>query len=281
MRTVPSTPVVQPAIRAHAAVVSNAAEGGSNYRLALRVPGWPVTRPGQFVMLSPGAVTGVRRDDPLLPRPMAVFRSRRAGDEDGDAQVEILYKVEGRGTGLLAQAVPGDRVRIVGPLGRPFPRPEPGCHSIVVGGGTGVASVYDLVATAPDDARISVVLGARGASELMAREDFEVLGARLEYTTEDGSLGEEGLVTGPLERLLGDGDVARVYCCGPTPMMRACAERCSEAGVACVVSLENNMACGFGVCLGCASPRRGGGYALVCRDGPVFDAEDVCWDELP
>jgi dihydroorotate dehydrogenase electron transfer subunit len=280
MRTVPLA--AAGAVRAEAVVSTNRPESGPNHRLVLRVPGWPESQPGQFAMLSPGAVSGVRRDDPLLPRPMAVFRQRALSETE--AEVEILYKVEGRGTALLAQAAAGETVRIVGPLGQPFPDPGRGRRSVVVGGGTGVASLYGLVArlqAREGAAPCTVVLGARSADDLMARSDFEALSAELCFTTEDGSLGERGLVTAPLQRALEAGDVGRVYCCGPTPMMRACAAACSAAGVACSVSLENNMACGFGVCLGCAAPRSAGGYALVCRDGPVFEAADVDWDGLP
>jgi dihydroorotate dehydrogenase electron transfer subunit len=216
---------------------------------------------------------------------MAVFRERASSAEGAGAEaaadVDVLYKVEGRGTALLAEASAGELVRIVGPLGNPFPLPRAGDRSVVIGGGTGIASIFGLVAESPADARQTVILGARAESDLMARPDFEALGVDLRFTTEDGSLGEKGLVTGPLERLLGEGDVSTVYCCGPTPMMRACAELSALAGVTCFVSLENNMACGFGVCLGCAAPRPAGDYALVCRDGPVFDAAEIQWDGLP
>ena len=261
-------------LRVDAEITLHVRESGPNRRLRLRVPGWPGGAPGQFVMLSPGAVTDVRQDDPLLPRPMAVFR-QTAGDAP---EIEILFKVEGRGTGLLAHTVVGERVRVVGPLGRPFDLPGAGEHVAVVGGGTGVASLFGLV-EASVDARQTIVLGARSADDLMARSDFEAeagrQGAEIVFTTEDGSLGEEGIVTGPLERLLAAGDLARVVCCGPTPMMRACADVAAKHGVPCVVSLENNMACGYGVCLGCAAPHPDGHYALVCRDGPVFDAAEI------
>jgi dihydroorotate dehydrogenase electron transfer subunit len=232
-------------------------------------------------MLSPGVLTGVRQDDPLLPRPMAVYRETR-GEGGGSPEVEILFKVEGRGTALLALARVGERVRVVGPLGRPFPLPAPGERVAVVGGGTGVASLFGLVEAASAlGARPTVVLGARSADDLMARADFEALGVELLFTTEDGSLGEKGLATEPLARALASGGLARVYCCGPTPMMRACADLAAAAGVPCAVSLENTMACGFGVCLGCAAPRPAGDYALVCRDGPVFDASEIAWKQLP
>ena len=110
--------------------------------------------------------------------------------------------------------------------------------------------------------------------------NFERTGAEILFTTEDGSLGETGLVTDPLARVLAGEDIATVYCCGPTPMMRACAELAAEHQVTCMVSLENTMACGYGVCLGCAAPRPAGDYALVCRDGPVFDSREIAWEGL-
>ena len=82
------------------------------------------------------------------------------------------------------------------------------------------------------------------------------------------------------EALRGD-EPTRVYTCGPTPMMHRCAQLCAEAGVRCVAALENHMACGFGVCLGCAAPLSNGSYALVCRDGPSFDASTIAWQGLP
>jgi dihydroorotate dehydrogenase electron transfer subunit len=290
MRARPKQPA--PAIRAEGEILENrplsseAAPPASgpvpNRLLRLRVPGWPASQPGQFLMLSPGAVSSVRRDDPLLPRPMAVYRDVASAE---GAEVDVLYKVEGRGTALIAAATVGERLRVVGPLGRPFPLPEERADGknrvIIVGGGTGTASLYGLARAAAELADVTVVLGARTSGDVMARGDFEALDVKLVVTTEDGSAGEQGLATAPLERALSDGDVARVYSCGPTPMMRRCAELASSHDVHCIVSLENNMACGYGVCLGCAAPRAAGAYALVCRDGPVFDASEIQWEGLP
>jgi len=280
-------------LRIDAEVADNACEGGANHRLRLGVPGWPGFEPGQFVMLSPGAIGAAPRTDPLLPRPMAVYRA--SGDE-----VEILYKRSGRGTALLAEARPGERVRLVGPLGRPFAPPLPGERALLVGGGTGVASLYELARRLASGARhasgarsepqasgahrageVSILLGARTASDLMGRADFVAFGARVRVATEDGSAGERGLVTDLLEAELARGGPARVYACGPTPMMRRCADLAAARGAAACASLENHMACGFGVCLGCAVPVRSGGFALVCRDGPVFATGDVVWEGLP
>jgi dihydroorotate dehydrogenase electron transfer subunit len=265
-------------IRTDARIVENRCEGGANWRLRLQVDGWCGFGPGQFVMLSPGSRTDVVRTDPLLPRPMAVYR---AEPSDAGAVVEILYKVSGRGTGLLADALPGQQVALVGPLGRSFELPAAGERAILVAGGTGIASVYELAARARASAEVTVLLGARTRRDLMAVEDFKSLGIALRLATEDGSAGEQGLVTALLEAELATDDASRVYVCGPTPMMRRCAEISAAHGRPCVVSLENNMACGFGVCLGCAAPLAAGGYALVCRDGPMFDAEQVAWEGLP
>jgi dihydroorotate dehydrogenase electron transfer subunit len=252
------------------------AETGVGLQLVLRVPGWPGFLPGQFVMLSPGARGAVERTDPLLPRPMAVYRTR---DEAAGTRVEVLYQAVGRGTGLLAEAKPGDRVRIVGPLGRPFPPPEG--PTVLVGGGTGIASIYELAARSRGVTGLQIILGARSRDGLLGLPDFEALGCELTLTTEDGSAGEPGRVSDPLERLLAARAVESVYACGPTPMMARCAELAAEHGVRCLVSLENNMACGFGVCLGCAAPRSSEGYALVCREGPVFEAGQIDWAGLP
>jgi dihydroorotate dehydrogenase electron transfer subunit len=202
---------------------------------------------------------------------MAVFR--REG-----AALEVLYKVTGRGTALLGAARPGERVRVVGPLGRGFPEPAPGARALLVGGGTGIASLFDLAARARGP--VAVLLGARRADDLMALDEFLGLGVELRLATEDGSAGRRGLVTELLAEALAEGP-ASVYACGPTGMMRRAAELAAGAGAPCLLSLENRMACGFGVCLGCAVPRRADGYALVCRDGPVFDAGALRLDGLP
>lgn len=271
-------------VRVDAVVVENRDEGGVNRRLVVRVVGWPHSRPGQFVMVSPGQRSGVERWDPLLPRPMAIYRRRGGGDS---GELEILYKVSGRGTALLAETLAGQRVRVVGPLGLGFPDPaEVGAgRPILVGGGTGIASLFDFAARAvrgASEARdVTALLGARTEIDLLGIEDFEALGVSLECATEDGSCGASGLVTELLEARLAADPGATVYACGPTAMMERCAEIAAREGARCIVCLENQMACGFGVCLGCAAPVGSEGYALVCREGPVFDAAAVRWQEMP
>jgi len=211
-------------------------------------------------------------------------RPAREGDP-----VELLYRVVGRGTTLLAEAEEGDHVSIVGPLGQGFETDAPADDAgpaLLAGGGTGIASLYALARTLAAAGRdVTGLLGARSAEDPTGHDGFAALaeeGVGPVGATEDGSFGETGRVTAPLEtRLAAAGPKAVVYAVGPTPMMRACADLAAAHGARCVVSLENPMACGFGVCLGCAAPLAKGGFALVCKAGPVFDAAEIAWEGLP
>jgi dihydroorotate dehydrogenase electron transfer subunit len=283
-----------PPLHQRATVRRSQALGRNAYRLQLSVPRFPPALPGQFLMLR--ATEG---DDPLLPRAMAIYRVRRAR---GSVALEVIYRVEGRGTALLAALSPGEPLWMLGPLGRSFPLPPPGARPLLVGGGTGIASLYFLAQhlrsrRASNNAKgreaLSVLIGARTEGELLCRADFRALGARVHLSTDDGSRGDRGPVTDLLERLVAEAhrrgrafDIA--YVCGPTPMMEAAWAVCERAGIACQVSLEGPMACGFGVCLGCAVPRKVADPSapilsprdrvkLVCTDGPVFDAAELAW----
>jgi dihydroorotate dehydrogenase electron transfer subunit len=205
------------------------------------------------------------RPDPLLPRPMAVYRG------EGE-RLEFRFRPVGRGTRLLGELPEGAPIGVVGPLGNGFQEPE--SRPILVGGGTGIASLYEFAATCGDG--VTILLGGRTADEILGLADFQALQATLTVTTEDGSLGHRGLVTDLLKPAPGD----EVYTCGPNAMMRRVHELAQDAGVRCWASLEAHMACGFGVCLGCAIKTHGG-FRYVCSDGPVFDTNEIVWDELP
>jgi dihydroorotate dehydrogenase electron transfer subunit len=232
-------------------------------RAVVDVPGWPGHRPGQFAML--GLDPHGLRHDPLLPRPMALYRGR-------GERLEFRFKPVGRGTRLLGALAPGAELGVVGPLGNGF---EPAdARAILVGGGTGIASLYELAANAP--AGLRVLLGGRTRDDILGLDDFAALPIALEIATEDGSLGARGLVTERLAPRAGD----TVYACGPTPMMRRCAELAAASGARCLASLESHMACGYGVCLGCAVPTRDR-FRYVCTHGPVFDAATLVWENVP
>ena len=275
----PALPRRRAPIRGVGRVASLTDEGGVTRRLVLVLPGWPGSEPGQFVMLSPGERGSAPRSDPLLPRPMAVYRTHV---RNGDPALEILFKVHGRGTALLADLEPGAEVSVVGPLGTPFPDPPPGARAVIVAGGTGIASVYELAASLhARGVPVQVLLGARSARDLMGEADFAASRVPLGIATEDGSRGVRGLVTAVLPGALAGAEPAVVYACGPTPMMAAVARQAEHLGITCWASLENPMACGFGVCLGCAAARRSGGFGRGCRAGPVLPAHEVAWESLP
>jgi len=238
--------------------------------------------PGQFVMVKPQA--GL---DPLLRRPFSIFEIVR--DSSGRTTgLSLLNKRVGVGTNLLYQVRPGDRVQVLGPLGRPFVPVEPPAEAWMVAGGVGLAPFVTLAeALARRGTAMTLFYGARSAADLHYASLFEQMGARLVLTTEDGTRGERGRVTAPLARALADRPAdapVTIYACGPTPMMRAVAEVGRQAGRPVFVSLEPVMGCGMGGCYSCVvRVTRGAGshYVRSCTDGPVFDASALVWDAMP
>ena len=234
--------------------------------------------PGQFVMVKPQA--GL---DPLLRRPFSIFEVvRSAGRITG---LSLLNKRVGVGTSMLYEAVEGDRVQVLGPLGQPFVPVDPPAEAWMVAGGVGLAPFSTLAdALVARGTRMRLFYGARSASDLYYADWFGERGAVLDLTTEDGTRGEHGRVTVPLARALADysGDVT-IYTCGPTPMMREVAELGAQYGRAVYASLEPVMGCGMGGCYSCVVPvKRDGRSHLVrsCIEGPVFDTERLVWDAM-
>ncbi len=228
-------------------------------RVVVDVPGWPGHKPGQFAMLGLDPERSHR--DPLLPRPMAIYRVV-------DGKLEFRFKVVGRGTRLLSRLPRGAELSVLGPLGNGFAKPNPG--DWLVGGGTGIASLYELARDSGPGVRVR--LGGRSRADILGLPDFEKLGCDLAVATDDGSHGQRGFVTELVTPKAGE----TVLACGPDGMMRRAHELARAAGAKCLVSLENNMACGYGVCLGCAV-RTDAGFRYVCTHGPVFPSESLGW----
>jgi dihydroorotate dehydrogenase electron transfer subunit len=229
----------------------------------------------------------------LLRRALAVYRKQ------GHGKLSFLYQVLGRGTQALSRLEPLTKVDLLVPLGNGWLDPIPGwehatprsrtSRAIVVSGGVGSASVLALCEElAAQGTETEILFGA--SSEEVARgcglDDFHRLGLPIEVTTDDGSLGERGFVTVPLERRLRDGagEGATIYACGPWVMMRRVAEIAEQFSIDCLVSLEAPMGCGFGVCVGCVVAVKGSGgydaYKRVCIDGSVFPAQLIRWDVI-
>jgi len=207
-------------------------------------------------------------------------------EEDGT--VHFLYRKTGRGTELLSMLKAGDSVKILGPLGNGFTWNQD-IRCILVGGGMGIAPLLFLAESiAQKGGDLVVILGAATAGELACLDSYRAVcpSDMVLTATEDGSLGHRGLVTDLLNNALDSqkqkaagtaGDT--VMACGPWPMMRAVANICAHRNIRCQVSLEAHMACGTGLCLGCAVPtaNSAGGYIHVCKEGPVTDAKNIKW----
>ncbi len=241
-----------------------------------------LAQPGQFVMVKTSS-----GDDPLLRRPFSIFEILRdaAGRPTG---LSILNKKVGVGTGLLYSSKPGDHLSILGPLGQPWPVMDTAAshEHWMVAGGVGLAPFATLAETfAAAKTTMRLFYGGRSASDLYYATMFEDLGATLVLTTEDGTRGEQGRVTAPLERALaarGATDVT-LYSCGPTPMMRAVAALGAVHRCHTYVSLEQVMGCGMGGCYSCVVPVLEHGqphFVRSCIEGPVFDASRLVWEGL-
>ena len=239
-------------------------------------------RPGQFVMMKTS-----RGLDPLLRRPFSIFEILR---DDGGAPrgVSLLNKRVGGGTSLLYQAESGARLACLGPLGRPFEPVDPPAEAWMVAGGVGLAPFLTLAEALHARATPTTLFyGARHAGELYCVDRFETLGVRVVLATEDGSRGAHGRVTAPLESALSRrplGEPLKLYVCGPTAMMRACAALAASHGRACDVSLEQVMGCGLGGCYSCVVLARDDSgrphHTRTCIDGPVFEASRIVWDAV-
>lgn len=233
------------------------------------------SKPGQFVMLR-----GEWGRELLNPRAFSVLHA------ESDTRFSVMLKVFGRGTARMRAMAPGDPMTVTGPLGTGFEPPSPDVGTqLLVAGGVGLPPLHlqaRTVAAAGTPERVELFYGARTAEELVLLEDFEAWGVRTTLTTEDGTKGTRGFVTGPLaariERAKERGERIQILACGPTPMLRAVRTLGLEQGVPTDLCLEEQMACGFGVCLGCAIPVYGPKpYKYCCTDGPVFDAREVRW----
>jgi dihydroorotate dehydrogenase electron transfer subunit len=233
--------------------------------------------PGQFVMVKPG-----RGHDPLLRRPFSVFEILRT---NGQVQgLTLLSKRVGVTTRMLLDAVEGDVVSCLGPLGKPFELVDPPAEAWMVAGGVGLAPFATLAeALRERGTQTTLFYGARSGRELFYLDWFAERGVRMVLSTEDGSSGERGRVTVPLERELQRAHASvTVYACGPEPMLEAVAHIAEKYRTPSQVSVERVMGCGMGGCYSCVIPVRdqtgGHHYVRSCIGGPVFKGADLVWD---
>ncbi len=238
------------------------------------------SQPGQFVMIRTAAGS-----DPLLRRPFSVFEILRDGT-GAPSGLSVLSKRIGPGTARLYDAAAGDRLPVLGPLGKPFTLVSAPAAAWMVAGGVGLAPFATLAeALAEAGVKARLFYGGRTRADLFYLDWFASRGVALELATEDGSLGAHGRVTVPLEAALrARADDVRVtlYACGPEPMLKAVAGLSRAYGCPSQVSTERIMGCGLGGCYSCVvrvrdeagAPR----FVRSCLNGPVFSGDDLVWE---
>jgi len=241
------------------------------YKMALKSPEIvKVATPGQFVHIKVS-----EGYNPLLRRPFSIFSIKNT------AIIEILYRVVGKGTLLLSEKKVGEELDVIGPLGNGFKINQDKMKKeekiVIIGGGAGIAPLFFLTQKLINLSKnIIVFIGAKTKELVLCEEEFKELGVDVQIATEDGSYGHNGFVTDLLDSFVTT--YTLLFACGPSIMLQEVAKLSMKNNLPCQLSLESKMACGVGACLGCVTKVQDEGtitYKRVCKDGPVFDANEL------
>ena len=224
-----------------------------------------IARPGQFIEIR--VTDGL---DPFLRRPISIYNMDK---ENGI--LEIIFRVQGKGTEILSRKKEEDLVDIIGPLGYGTFKFEGYKNIAVLGGGIGVFPLYELTKNASKNANVNTYLGFRDKNAVLLDQEFENVSNKLLITTDDGSYKIHGFAINELKKDIKEGKIDAIFACGPLPLLKAVQALAKEKNIPCQISLEEKMGCGLGVCLGCAVEVVTGGYEHVCKQGPVFDSNKV------
>lgn len=242
------------------------------YKFSVKAPSIvEASKPGNFIEIR---VTD--QTEPFLRRPISIYNLDR---ENGI--LEFIFQVKGKGTEILAKREVGSQVDIIGPVGYGTFQYADYEKLAIIGGGIGVFPLHELAKCAKAEKKdVTTYLGFRSKDFVVLEEEFKKVSNELILTTDDGSYAEKGFAINYLEKDIEAGKVDSIYACGPLPMLRAVQKLAIEKDIPCQVSLEEKMACGLGVCLGCAvktakSSKEAPEYWHVCKAGPVFNARDV------
>lgn len=236
--------------------------------------------PGQFVMVRIAGLT-----DPFLSRPLSIYSF---SIEQNACVLELLYRVTGKGTKILAGLIEGSQLEVLGPLGAGYAMPDGEKNIVFIAGGIGVAPLSLLAerlcarsaSCGPD---MTFYLGAQSSRQILGVDKLQTLCYAVHVCTDDGSFGKKGLVTDLIR-----GDLKKyppgetmIYACGPKAMLKSL-HKLLGGKYRCHVSLEERMACGVGACMGCVvdmkDERGDRSYKRVCADGPVFELHQIVWD---
>ncbi len=242
------------------------------YKFSVKAPNIVKTaKPGNFI-----EIRVTEQTEPFLRRPISIYNLDK---ENGI--LEFIFQVKGKGTEILAKREVGKQVDIVGPIGYGTFKYEDYKNIAIIGGGIGVFPLYELAKCAKQENKnVSTYLGFRNKDFVVLEEEFKDVSDVFVLTTDDGSYARKGFAINYLEEDIESSKVDAIYACGPLPMLKAVQKLALEKDIPCQISLEEKMACGLGVCLGCAvktakSPEDKPEYVHVCKAGPVFNAKDV------
>ena len=235
---------------------------GDIYRARFPID-WKSFDPGQFVMVSiPGKSV-------FLRRPFGIVRV-----EKGEA--EICYKVVGKGTKGLSQVSVGASIDVLGPCGHGFVVPRTFGTALLVAGGYGIAPLFGMALKLSRAKKPAVIYyGAKDKGHLLYIDELKKMGVTVKIATEDGSKGAKGTVIELFKKEIAAIDKPLILSCGPKGLIKTVAEIGRKLNIPTQISMEEYMACGLGVCLGCACKNSVGSYVRVCREGPVFDTKDL------
>ena len=241
--------------------------------IAREIYSFTISCPEVAAAACPGQFVHIRAKGFTLRRPISI-----CGIDKEKGTLRIVFEIRGEGTAEIAKLNAGDLIDMLAPLGHGFTVNPDFKKVVLIGDGIGTPPMLPLAKAYGD--RAAAISGFRNASAVILQEDFRKTGAETILCTDDGSAGIHGFVTQPFTELAEKGGIDAVYACGPIPMLKGIAAICKEKGIYCEISLEERMACGIGACLGCAcrTVRNDEEYfAHVCKDGPVFKAEEVLW----
>lgn len=262
------------------AEIFSVSKAGAYYQFTVIAPGIASGfKPGHFV----AAAVGGENSAMGLRRAFAIAGATPSGTYAGT--VQFVVAEHGPGTRWLVQRKAGEVLDLVGPLGNPFPIPSGPAPAVLVGGGYGTAPLIPLAHTLIEHgSTVEFVLGAASGSRLYGEMTAKRLAGRVTVTTDDGSAGEQGLVTDALPAAIARVNAEIVYACGPMPMLQAVGSVAQKHAIRAQVAVEESMACGIGVCMTCVLPVRGedgkSRFVRSCVEGPVFDAGRVRWTDV-
>lgn len=239
-------------------ITSNENIAPSVYKMVLAGDTSEITAPGQFV--------NIKLEGFYLRRPISIC------DYDGDS-LTLIYKTVGGGTEDLSRRKPGEELDLLISLGNGFDTRKSGDNPLIIGGGVGIPPLYALCKKLISEGKKpAVILGFNTRTEIFYENEFKALGCEVFVTTADGSHGIKGFVTAAMDKT----EYSYIYSCGPLPMFKAVNANAETSGQ---FSFEERMGCGFGACMGCSLMTRNGAKR-VCKDGPVFEREEIEWETL-